>query len=508
MNAEKDPLEGLSADALTDISSYEHPFDERRTERIAELFTRKTAAVQHERQKEAATQQARYGATRRRKHESQATETHHRKPRRLVALLAAAAIVVLAGFTYADRIQELFTTYFGGGTEVAQQAQTIKKSVTDQGIRFEAVSAINDGETTYLIVDLQDTTDDRLSGYFEVEGWNLPIEGAWGLGWEPLSYDAETRTATLMADITGASSGETVELSFSKLYTDKSVVDTTATDVDLAELLGQGGTFESIDWVSEGGQGGSVSLEFLADGRDFSAIDEVLARDEMHVDILGLDTGYLSNIAYRDGFLHVQMNPSDTVNVEGESAQLFNLVDIRTGEEVDEYYGVVYGEHSNGTITYVGGDYDERVFRVAEADLPYLKLHVYGHRYDTLISGDWKVSFTVPERTEVLTAETSAPLPDLGEGFVVTEVKASPLSVILSFNYESANDPYDIHADVRLVYRDGTKTAMSGSVGGGSSLDEDAKEGTITLIGPIENFADLVRVEIEGTSVDLRGEAA
>lgn len=500
MNANQHPFENLSADALRDLSAYEHPFDDTRTARIAARFAQKTETACPANAQEA---NAAKDPT-----EERPSDVSHRKAGRLVALLAAAALIVLAGFTNADRIQELFVSYFGGGADVAKQAQSIGASAIDQGIHADAVAAINEGKTTYLVVDLQDTTDDRLTDNLHFEAMSLLGSDSHGYTEETLSYNPETKTTTLMIQGDGLKAGETATLSFSGIYANKTEHSVVAEDLNLADLLDQGGTFENVDWEVEGGASGGASVEFVGKGRQLYDIDEVLARDEMHIDIPGLNTGYLSNIGYRDGMLHVQMNPADEVSNGWEATQLFNLIDIRTGKEVSGYYGVGYGPYTSPkkNITYVASDYREEVFRVDEADLPYYRLHVFGHSFDTFIDGNWEVSFTVPERTDALAVEANVPLPDMGEAFIINAVEVSPLSVRLPFTYATVNDANAINAAVQLVYRDGSKVSLDNAPKNGTSTDLTAQEGVLVFVSPIENFDDLIALEINGTTVALREE--
>lgn len=510
MTENQNPLENLPDDALHDIASYEHPFDDDCTERIKARFAQKIAA--------ASAEQRGTTAPRCVDEEKQAPEVPHRRTGRFVALFAAAALIVLAGFAYADRIQELFVSYFGGGAEVAKQAQVIGSRTTDQGIKLDVAAAINDGETTYLVVDLQDTTGDRLSDKLHFGKMSLD-DGSHGYSEETLSYDPESKTATLMVQGSGLASGETATLSISNIYANRAEHSMVAEDLDLEGLLGQGGTFEDIDWMSEGGLSGGSNTDFVAEGHRIEDVDRVLVRDEMHVAIPGLDTGYLSNICYQDGLLHVQMNPTDEVSGSPEAMQSFNLIDTRTDEEIGIYYEVGYGtyEHPKDDLLYLACDYREAVFRIDEADLPYYRLHVYGFSYDTLIEGNWEVAFTVPERIDVLEIETSVALPDRGKNFVVDAVSVSPLGVKLSFTYEALADENAVDAavqqnavdaDVRLVYRDGTERDLSEAPRNGSSIDLTAQKGATFIIAPIEDFDDLVAVTIDETVVDLRARNA
>lgn len=363
------------------------------------------------------------------------------------------------------------------------------------------------------IAAAEDTTGDRLSDNLHFGKMSLD-DNSHGYSEETLSYDPETKTATLMMQGSGLASGETATLSISNIYANRAEHSMVAEDLDLAGLLGQGGTFEDIDWMSEGGLSGGSSTDFVAEGHRIEDVDRVLVRDEMHVAIPGLDTGYLSNICYQDGLLHVQMNPTDEVSGSPEAMQSFNLIDTRTGEKIDIYYEVGYGTYEcpkDGMI-YLACDYREAVFRIDEADLPYCRLHVYGFSHDTLIEGNWEVAFTVPERIDVLEIETSVALPDRGKNFIVDAVSVSPLGVKLSFTYEALADENAVDAavqqnavdaDVRLVYRDGTERDLSEAPRNGSSIDLTAQEGAIFIIAPIEDFDDLVAVTIDGTVVDL-----
>lgn len=308
-----------------------------------------------------------------------------------------------------------------------------------------------------------------------------------------MRYDPATGTATLAIHAIGGRPGKDAVFTLSSFFTDELKFDFTADTLDLDKLLSENdGTFVHRD--KSGGTGGGMSQKFMADGHDIQDITEVLEQDMIHLNIPGYDKGYLSNIGYKDGYLHIQMNPD---NAAGNEALMLHLVHKRTGDEIPIYYSINYGKYAVGELFY-SNDYDESVFEISRDELKDYSLHLHGWYYNNVFEGNWQVGFQVPERMETIVVPVNAAISVNGKECTIGTIEVSPLSVAIRF---SGGPIGSEKVDVMLVYQDGTKTPL---VQGLSMHFQNDTADTLQLNGPIMNFEQLTALEINSTIIELK----
>ncbi len=487
----KHPLEDLTDNQLDDMMQYMFNFTEENREHIITKF-----------------EQARDVAKTKRPH------------KKIAAIALAGAMVFLVGFTNMDRIQQLYSKYFdGNASQISQYAEVIKKSSTDQGIRMDLLTAVNDGGDTYLFFDLVDETGDRLSENTRIaENWRL--EGGKDLGGgncELLEYDGKTKTAAFAAHSIGGRPGEEAVFTLNS-FLSKKVFDIDAKEIDIFDLATKNqGQFK--DYRESGGYGGSLSQEAAHKNFSLKDVDQVLEKDAIHLAIPGYDKGYISNIGYKDGLLHVQLNPDKE---KGNEFSWLRLKNPQTGDIVDPYYYVLYEQD--------GLKYREYAFPIGELtkkNLDYI-FNFVGFYFDTVVEGKWEVRFRVPTHMDTIQIASDEPILIDGKAVEIKKLTISPLSISFSLAEKAAlsplppeeparsiisgffrgglSDEADDGSDlnVTVVYKDGSKDVRAKFGGIGRQLGNYNGWQEARISGPIMNLEDIVGIEINGTLFRLK----
>lgn len=495
----KHPLEELTDDQLDEMTQYMFNFTEENKERIITRFER-----------------AREGSKMKRPH------------KKIAAVALAAAMMFLAGFANVDRIQQLYSRYFGGhAAQISQYAEVIKKSGTDQGIRMDLLTAVNDGEDTYLFFDLVDETGDRLGENTFIDDWRL--EGGKDLGGgncQLLEYDEKTKTATFAVHSIGGRPGKEAVFTLNSFFADKKEFDIDAGEIDIFDLASKNqGRFENYKTYRESGYGGSLSQEAWDNNFSLEDVEQVLEKDAIRLTIPGYDKGYISNIGYKDGFLHVQLNPD---NEKGNEALWLRLKNPKTGDTVEPYYSVSFGVHERDGIK-ISNDYCEYVFAIGELtkeNLDYI-FNFGGFYFDTVVEGKWEVSFKVPSRMDSIQIACDEPVIIDGKAVEIKELTVSPLSISFSLMEKTASPQLSdeepalsgisifslgagdgaspgTNLHVTAVYKDGSKAAPAKLEIGRLGNHNGGQE--VRISGPIMNLQDIAGVEMNGTLFPVKKE--
>ncbi|MCL1799629.1 MAG: DUF4179 domain-containing protein [Eggerthellaceae bacterium] len=501
-----DPLEQLSDQELESLAAYEHPITDRSIQGIQGCFTARIAegaeaggtAGVPEITEGAGIAQATKAARITEVVPAPAQDavagvagTAQRRPlkRYLVAAALAAAFVVLVGFTNGSRVYALYYQHFGEGAHIAQYVSEIGQSAHDQGFRMEVLSAVNDGDNTYLFVDVTDEAGGRLSEDAVVNRWNMtgsrPLGGG---GTSLVGYDPATETATFAVHSISAKPGDSVLFTLSSFMSGATDYSVLADTIDIAQLLAQQeGSFVTRN-AREGTSGG-LSPKFHDEGRDLSEIKEVLELDALALAIPGFDKAWISNIAYRDGMLHVQLGRDRD---RGNVAVWLGLVQRDTGERLDPYYTIGVGQRNEDGLA----DHEECVFEVDRDALTDYSFVVEGFYYTQVFDGTWEVGFRVPERMDSLVRQVGADIGIGGKTAVVAEVELSPLGLTLRMQ-----DTYQFKGELNIVaaYRDGSSVTINEGEVNTLFHGED----TFTFIRAILDFESIKHLDINGAIIAL-----
>ena len=420
----------------------------------------------------------------------------------LAAILVAVIAIALVGFTNADRIQQLFRDLFGGSVQLAQNDyNNIGVSAMEQGFRVEVLSAVRDGENLYLLVDLTDVEQNRLSGDLYAMGGVLGISknlgedvaSMSGIKIDLLEYDESRSTATLGVHAIGSFASDEAVFSLSSFSIGEVIVDDDAPETDLYGIVkSTPPDFQPFD-ISV--LGGAVSLSSSGGIiSQFEDIKDMLVPDVINVPIPGFEEDYISNIAYRDGLLHMQISNGN--NGRGEY-ELIALRHRETGEYLEPLYTLHYGVNYIDQPELQGiypSVHTERAYELDSLEaLKGYMLHAEGKSYQNVYRGQWQVRFTAPLEVTSVELPVSEPLSVGGKDIVINRATVTPLSVTVVLAESTEGD-----FNVVLVYENGERVSLANS---GMFTYENGEQEWYFKNAFL--FQQISKVEINGTAVDF-----
>ena len=499
MSYPKNPLEHLSQEELTSVSGYEHPVQDEHIQNIQSRFkalasdaaladadaagTTVTDVAQEAPATEAVAQFALFSKKR-------------KTWKRVLAIAAVISVFALTvGFTNANKIYELYYQYFGPGAEIAQYVSEIGQSATALGFKVELLSAVNDGEYTYLFLDITDEEGDRLSEDVFINQWDLsgsrPMGGG---GTELVSYDPSTKTATFAISSISAHPGDSVLFSLFSFMSGGDNRRMVAEKLDLAQLLEENeGRFTALDRLE--GVSGSMSSEFMVESDGFNSIEEILELDALSLEILGIDTFTLTNIAYREGRLHIQLKKDDD---RGNVGGWPSLEHLKTGEAIDMYYSVGSGSRNEDGIA----SHEEFVFVIERADLKNYQLVIDSAYYGQVFDDVWEIGFQVPKRMDTIIKSVDTQIKMGSETVLLEAVEISPLSVTLRMQADAIWRSTESSLEITLVYQDGSRHTVSEEMQFASqTMGNDGL--THSFVKPIRNIESIDHIIVDGTKISL-----
>lgn len=318
-----------------------------------------------------------------------AVERSGRRTRRArpFAALAAAVLLCLAlavPALAAANVEPAYRLLYAVSPSIAQELKPVNLSCVDNGIEMEVVSASVHGDSAEIYVAMRDLTGDRIDGttdLFDSYSINTPFDSQGGCF--SAGYDETTKTATFLIRITqmnGADiTGEKITFSVGEFLSHKAEFDGVLEGVDLSAAEQNPETRREI---SERGGGGDPEqaepiAEFLAPQADvaFSPTPGVT----------------VTAMGWIGGALHLQVHYEDILETDN-NGYLYLMAEDGTVLE------------SGRTVSFWDeeekGSYEEYVFQVSPEEAA--NCRVYGRFWtcDTLVTGDWQVTFPIGDRLE------------------------------------------------------------------------------------------------------------
>ncbi|MDY3619186.1 DUF4179 domain-containing protein [Agathobaculum sp.] len=308
----------------------------------------------------------------------------HRRPKRrlhrTVAICAAAALLIGCGTpALAANVPGIYEVLYTLSPATAQFFMPVNKSCEDNGVKMEVVSAFVKDDTAGVYLTMQDIAGDRFDGtldLFDSYSLHYPVRSGQSGGCTAIEYDTETRTATFLIEISNMD-GERFQsgkytFSVRQLLTGRQDMDGILVAAGLPDVPLDPPTEEHSpsggSYLSEPGFDMSSNYPFLVpQGTLWESEDGVFS---------------LVAAGYRDGQLHLQYR---THKVYDNHAwfQLF----APDGEEIEPAYTISHLDHEAGL------SYDEFVYDMAYEDLAGCMATGDLATSDTLIEGNWRVTF-------------------------------------------------------------------------------------------------------------------
>lgn len=368
-----------------------------------------------------------------------------KRPALRTAALAAALCGVLAitAVAVSPTLRQALADALGG---FAPYAQAQDNAVTAQGIRVKAVSALADSYTLQVYAEITDLTGDRLAHANFSGGVEMELEGELsGLsGHEVLHYDPDAKTALVRyTEWTGGEIADDLPatLKIGRIQPDFHYFHTQ--DIPLELLTAQ---VLATDTTEDG----SV---VLAPGQTDYPLPAKDGGDGVTVSSLGFAS---------DGKLHILYRfPDGAVNGKQYALAVPTWKDPRAAREgtplpkLPTNYGVRF--ERGGKVYY------DTAIDLTPADLPDVAAFpsaTVTYSTQAAIDGDWEVPITFTRVNEAV-----SPISGAFDGYTLTELRLSPMNVILSFTSEQDHH-YLQGCTVTVYLADGTVlTPQWGEIG-------------------------------------------
>lgn len=315
-------------------------------------------------------------------------EQAQRRPRRAfrrIAIAAAAALVIGCGTpALAANVPGVYETLYLLSPATAQFFIPVRAVSESNGVKMEVVSAYVRGDTAGVYLTMQDLTGERFRGsldLYDSYSLNYPVRTGQSGGCTLVEYDEQSKTATFLVEITNmdgeAFKGGKYTFSVRQLLTGKQG----QTGVVVAD--GLGGVPSDPPTEPHGVSGGSTTGEttVIPDVYDFLAPQGTLWQSTDGV--FSLDA-----IGYRDGKLHALYATNGHMGYDNHG--WFELT-APDGTTVAPAMTLMYRAEGSDT------SYTEFVYDVSGLALPACKLTGSLYTADTLIEGDWRVTFRLPD---------------------------------------------------------------------------------------------------------------
>ena len=336
--------------------------------------------------------------------------------------------------------------------------EPVNEVVVYDGIEMEIVSAVADDDSVMILYTLKDLEGDRISEFTSIYDFSLSRAGT--LGTYPVGYDAETKTATFcMAGDNGREmKGRKLTMSVTS-FLDGAPMELHETKLSLQELLQKQRAafgepeFRDYNADEEDSYWGAQSLEGVDLQEEFEKKDHIpiLLDGSMNIKIPSVDWVTVTNIGYRDGWMHVQLK------YDGEKSEINNGYLRLTDSEGNELNRAILNtplpENRDEYLISVGGD----------EDLSALYLSGVYTNYEALNTGEWQTTFKVKGveiKTFACTVET--------DSLSINKIILSPLGVTV---YGNGIPDDSIQDDgIKIYMKDGTEIASEGSSGSGDEV--------------------------------------
>jgi hypothetical protein len=296
--------------------------------------------------------------------------------------------VFLAMPTIAARIEPIYQLMYLVSPAVAQFFKPVQKSMEDNGIKLEVVSAYVHENIAEIYITMQDLSGDRIDETIDLyDSYSIRRPFDSSAHCERIGYDANTKTATFLITIEEWNNmditGDKLTFSVREFLSHKTIYEDVSIPIDLSMIS----VAEQTQTVSSNGGGGLDYKQYVHFEQQPIALVPTEPMSEFSID--GID---LTGIAYIDDTLHIQTAVKEPL--DNDNHGYFFLKD-RNGEIVHDNYHFSFSNQYEqpGRI-----GYDEYVFLIPQDEISQYTLHGYFVTSGMKTEGDWRVTFPLEKK--------------------------------------------------------------------------------------------------------------
>jgi len=358
-----------------------------------------------------------------------------------------------------------------------------------------------------------------------------------------LFYDEETGTAYFVAEVftsTSMSEDDNISIDFEVdgIFSDIRNFSETI-DLDLLDLLdNHEATTATEDSRMISGMSWNQDAEEIL-GERFTelvfdrGVDEIsietLTRDELNISLC--QDRYISNVALKNGLLHLQINEQI---IEGgawpaERSSFLSLIDTRNDDHIQHTFSLFLEELDEEYNRVSDRRYEEQVYHFPDADtMNYLALNINGFYYYTIKPLNISASFDLPILFRHIAVEEGLETEILGDLFNIVDISIVPTGISFTIEgglvlqddcvdrepdcFENRFSPLE-HVNITLIHDDGTEHEFYGNSGSWGAImlgpmidgEMDALEDLQVIVsGSAIDMDSLVAIRINGELMQLQ----
>lgn len=302
-----------------------------------------------------------------------------KKTAAVAAVMIAIIMLSVPALTAAD-FEPAYNILYLLSPPIAQKLKPVRMSSEDQDIRFEVISAYVEDNKAVIYVSVQDLSADRIdetTDLFDSYSINTPFDCSSTC--TNINYDTETKTATFLINITQMNKqdlvGDKITFRVRELLSGKQEYNGALSDLDMNKISAAPETVTPTHILG----GGGTNYREAED--NFRALKPT---GSLYSPVDGAD---ITAMGYVDGNLHIQVKYGNVLQTDNHGSVYFQN---SKGEKIPCIANVAFSTDSECQERYV-----EYIYDLSDVDLTEYEAYGYFVTSDTLITGNWSVTFPI-----------------------------------------------------------------------------------------------------------------
>lgn len=268
--------------------------------------------------------------------------------------------------------------------QAAQTLKPVRMSCEDNGIKLEVISSTVNEKEADIYISVKDLTGDRIdetTDLFDSYSINKPFSS--NATCQFVSYNTIQKEALFLIHITQWDktdiAGDKITFSVHKLLSNKDIFDDEISQIDLSAVSYNPPTLHEIPQIR--GYNGSI-----AENRNSKSVSLMKPVSPISLPVLGVQ---ISAIGYIDGKLHIQTHFDNVLEFDNHGYVYF--IDA-SGSHIKATSSISFWDETHT------GSYEEFVFDLTPDEISSYQLCGYFVTCDTLIHGDWQITFPLENK--------------------------------------------------------------------------------------------------------------
>lgn len=294
----------------------------------------------------------------------------------VILLVFTMSVLVLTAVDYEPAYNMLYNVF----PTIAQKLKPVRMSCEDNGIKFEVISVYVEGSEAEIIISVQDIDGDRIDETADLfdSYINTPFECSSSC--ENVSYDAKTKTATFLISISQLNERDIINKKITfhvrEMLSNKQEYDMALSDLDMNNIRTAPETIAPTYII---GVVGTDYREVTEVENNFRALKTT---GILYSPVEGVD---ITAMGYVDEKLHIQVRYENVLKTDNHGDIYFQN---DKGEKIACSVNVAFstdGEYKER--------YEEYIYDLSDVELTDYEAYGYFVTCDTLITGNWSVTF-------------------------------------------------------------------------------------------------------------------